>query len=203
MSERASIGSTSLLTAGDLSAVPNPDLPHELWHGVLRVVMPASGAHGYAVSRLTVLLGQHVFAHDLGALFSESTGFLLERGPDTLLCPDVAFVAKARLPAGGLGSPFPEFAPDLAVEVLSAGDRPGAARTKAAEYLRLGVRCVWVFDLTRRQVQVHARGVGPDGRIETSVLGEGEVLDGRDVLPGFRQPLAELFRAVCPPRASA
>jgi Uma2 family endonuclease len=202
MPGRASIGSTPLLSAGDLSAVPNPDLPHELWHGVLRVVMPASGAHGYAVSRLTVLLGQHVFAHDLGALFSESTGFLLERGPDTLLCPDVAFVAKARLPAGELGSPFLEVAPDLAVEVLSAGDRPAAVRAKVAEYLRLGVRCVWVFDLAQRRVQVHA-GVGPDRRVETTELGEGDVLEGRDFLPGFRQALAELFRAVRPPMGSA
>jgi hypothetical protein len=36
-------------------------------------------------------------------------------------------------------------------------------------------------------------------RIATSELGEGDVLDGRDVLPGFRQPLAELFRTLHPP----
>ena len=41
MPERAAIGSTTLLTADDLPAVPARDLPHELWHGVLRVVMPA------------------------------------------------------------------------------------------------------------------------------------------------------------------
>lgn len=197
MPGRDSIGSTTLLTAADLSAVPDPDLPHELWRGVLRVVMPASGAHGSAVSRLTVTLGQHVYAHDLGELFTESTGFLLERGPDTLLCPDVAFVAKGRLRAGALGWSFPEIAPDLAVEVLSASDRPAAVRAKVAEYLRLGVRCVWVFDTTKRRVQVHARGAGPFSPIATAELGEGDVLDGRDVLPGFRQPLAELFRAVC------
>jgi Uma2 family endonuclease len=198
MPGRASIGSTSLHTADDLLALPDPDLPHELWRGVLRVVMPASGAHGYAVSRLTVMLGQHVYAYDLGGLFSESTGFLLERGPDTVLCPDVAFVAKGRLTAAGLGSPFPETAPDLAVEVLSAGDRPAAVRSKVAEYLRLGVHCVWVFDLAKRRVQVHARGVGADSRIATTELGEGDVLDGRDILPGFRQPLAELFLAIRP-----
>ena len=198
MPGRDAIRSTSILTADDLAAVPDPDLPHELWHGVLRVVMPASGAHGAAVSRLTVTLGQHVYAHDLGELFSESTGFLLERGPDTLLCPDVAFVAKGRLAAGALRWSFPEIAPDLAVEVLSPGDRPAEVRAKVAEYLRLGVRCVWVFDLGARRVQVHTPGEGPDRRIATAELGEGDVLDGGDVLPGFHQPLAELFRAVCP-----
>jgi Uma2 family endonuclease len=197
MPGRDPIGSTSILSADDLPAVLDPDLPHELWHGVLRVVMPASGAHGVAVSLLTVMLGQHVYAHDLGKLFSESTGFLLERDPDTLLCPDVAFVAKGRLAAGALRWSFPEIAPDLAVEVLSPGDRPAEVRAKVAEYLRLGVRCVWVFDLGARRVQVHAPGEGPDGRIATAELGEGDVLDGGDLLPGFRQPLAELFRALC------
>ncbi|HEV3456069.1 MAG TPA: Uma2 family endonuclease [Thermoanaerobaculia bacterium] len=193
MPGRAAIGSTTPFTAGELAAVPNPDLPHELWHGVLRLVMPASAAHGWAVSRLTVMLGQFVYAHDLGELFSESTGFLLERGPDTLLCPDVAFVAKERLPAGALGSPFLEIAPDLAVEVLSAGDRPAAVRAKVAEYLRLGVRCVWVVDPAARRMQLHARDADPGNRIATSELREGDVLDGREILPGFRQPLAELF----------
>src|SRR5579864_7552285 len=165
MPARDPIGSTSILSADELQAVPDPDLPHELWHGALRVVMPASGAHGAAVSRLTVTLGQHVYAHDLGELFSESTGFVLERDPDTLLCPDVAFVAKGRLAAGGRGWGFPQIAPDLAVEVLSPSDRPAEVRAKVAEYLRLGVRCVWVFDLGARRVQVHTPGEGPDRRI--------------------------------------
>jgi Uma2 family endonuclease len=198
MSGRDPIGSTSILSADDLQAVLDPDLPHELWHGVLHAVMPASGTHGVAVSRLSFTLGQHVYAHDLGELFSESTGFLLERGPDTLLCPDVAFVAKGRLAAGVLRRSFPEIAPDLAVEVLSPGDRPAEVRAKVAEYLRLGVRCVWVFDLWARRVQVHTPGEGPDRRIASAELGEGDVLDGGDVLPGFHQPLAELFRALCP-----
>src|SRR5260370_25281880 len=168
MPGRAAIGSPTLFTAGELAAVPNPDLPRDIWQGVLRVVMTASAAHGWAVSRLTVMLGQFVYAHDLGELFSESTGFLLQRGPDTLLCPDVAFVAKGRLPAGALGSPFLEVAPDLAVEILSAGDRPAAVGAKVAEYFRLGVRCVWAFDPAAHRVQVHARDAAPGRPIATS-----------------------------------
>jgi Uma2 family endonuclease len=181
------------LTAEDLLSVPDPDLPHELWRGVLRTVMPAGGTHGYAVSLLTVALGQHVYSRDLGEVFTESTGFVLERGPDTVLCPDVSFVARQRLPAGGLGWSFPELAPDLAIEVLSPDDRPGEVRAKVAEYLRLGVRRVWVFQLVKRRVQVHARGAGPGSRITTTDLGDGDVLEGGDVLPGFRYSLAELF----------
>jgi len=186
----------TMLTAEELLAVPDPDLPHELWRGVLRRVMPASGAHGYAVTLLISALAQHVYSHDLGKLFSESTGFVLERSPDTVLCPDVAFVAKQRLPAGGPGWSFPELAPDLAVEVLSPSDRSGEVRAKVAEYLRLGVRCVWIFHPAKRTVQVHARGAGPASRITITVLGERDVLDGGEVLPGFRYPLAQLFSAL-------
>ncbi|MBV8199449.1 MAG: Uma2 family endonuclease, partial [Acidobacteria bacterium] len=135
------------------------------------------------------------YAHDLGELFSEATGFLLARGPDTVLCPDLAFVAKGRLPPGGLGAAFPEVAPDLAVEVLSASDRPAAVRAKVAEYLRLGVRGVWVFDLGQRRVQIHTRLAGPEMRTVTAELREDDVLEGGDLLPGFRRSLADLLGA--------
>jgi Uma2 family endonuclease len=55
---------------------------------------------------------------ELGELFSEQTGFILRRRPDVVRCPDVAFVAAARLP-GGVRDGALELAPDLAVEVLS------------------------------------------------------------------------------------
>jgi Uma2 family endonuclease len=128
MSGRDATGSTSILSAEDLQGVPDPDLPHELWHGELRVVMPASGAHGVAVSRLTVMLGQHVYAHDLGELFTESTGFLLERDPDTLLCPDVAFVAKGRPAGRAVPRPLPA---GLTAECAPARRDQGTAASRS------------------------------------------------------------------------
>lgn len=178
---------TTLLTADDLLSVPDPDLPHELLRGVLRRVMPAAGSHGLVVGRLFVALGRYVQAHGLGELFSEATGFLLARRPDTVLCPDIAFVTGERLAAAGLGDPFPELAPDLAVEVLSTGDRAAEVKAKAAEYLAAGVRAVWVIDPAARTVRVH-RGTG-----EARLLTERDVLDGADVVAGFRCPVAELF----------
>ncbi len=181
---------TTLLTAADLQLVPDPELPHELLRGALRRVMPASGAHGLVAGRLFVALGQHVQAHHLGELFSEATGFLLARHPDTVLCPDLSFVARERLAASGLGEPFPELAPDLAVEVLSTGDRPAAMRAKVAEYLRAGVRAVWVLDPAARTVRVH------HGKGGARLLSERDTLDGGDVVTGFRCPVATLFAAL-------
>jgi|HubBroStandDraft_3_1064219.scaffolds.fasta_scaffold06826_3 Uma2 family endonuclease len=186
------MGPTTLLTADDLLAPAYGDLPHELWRGGLRSVMPASYGHGSVVSRLTVGVGQHVYAHDLGEIFSADTGFQLERDPDTVLCPDLAFVRKGRLPAGGLGWRFAEVAPDLAVEVLSPNDRAAEVREKVGAYLRLGVSAVWVIDPVERTVRIYIR----EGR--DVLLGERDDLDGGEVLPGFRYPAAALFAALRP-----
>src|ERR1700674_1115764 len=186
---------TALLSADDLflPELAEPDLPHELWRGELRLVTPASGPHGAVCSRLLGAMAQHVYPRNLGALFTEGTPFLLERGPDTVLCPDVAFVARERLPPGGLAGRFMELAPDLAIEVLSPGDRPAEVRAKAAAYLRLGVRAVWVLDPRVRAVRTRAC-VGR--RIIETTLTEGDTLDGGEVLPGFRVPVAFLFADV-------
>ncbi len=182
------MGTETLLTAADLLDLdlPYPDLPHELWRGVLHTVTPASWKHGMIVSRVTFFLAQHVLAHGLGEVFSEATGFLLERGPDTVLCPDVSFVAKDRLAGCRPESPFAELAPDLAVEVLSPGNRPAEVRRRVAAFLELGVRAVWIVDPVRKTVRVH-------GAAGESLLGEGDVLEGGEVLPGFREPIAKLF----------
>ena len=184
------MGSKTLLTVDDLLRVPEPDLPHELRRGVLRLVTPAITTHGAVSARLLGALAQHVYSHDLGALFTAEAGFILERDPDTLLCPDVAFVSRERLPAGGLEPRFLELAPDLAVEVLTPSSRAGEVRTKVADYLRLGVRAVWVVYPTRRIVRIHSRA----GRRTSAVLlAEDDMLDGGEVVPGFRCRIAELF----------
>jgi Uma2 family endonuclease len=78
-------------------------------------------------------------------------------------------------------------APDLAVEVLSPGDRPGEVLAKVADWLTGGARLVWVLDPERRQVRVFRT----DG--SESLLGESDALDGEDVLPGFSCPLVDLL----------
>ena len=56
----------------------------------------AIGSIEYAIaklgSHLIVVLGYYVETNHLGAVFAAETGFVLERGPDTVLAPDIAFV---------------------------------------------------------------------------------------------------------------
>jgi len=76
---------------------------------------------------------------------------------------------------------------DLAVEVVSTNDLFTEVARKAEEYLRAGVRRLWVVEPTLRVVYVYR----PDGTI--SILRETHELDGEDVLPGFRCRVVELF----------
>ncbi|HTD62770.1 MAG TPA: Uma2 family endonuclease [Gemmatimonadaceae bacterium] len=82
---------------------------------------------------------------------------------------------------------IPYLAPDLAVEVLSPSNRAGEMATKIAEYFAKGTRLVWLADPKKRTVAVYAPDALP------YILGNGEFLDGGDVLPGFRVAVNRLF----------
>lgn len=177
-------------TATDLLGMPERDVRYELVAGELRVTTPASGAHGLVVGRVFLALGRHVHDRSLGALFTEATGFQLRQDPDTVRCPDVAFVRAERLPEDGLGPGFMQLAPDLAVEVTSPDDRPTESGEKVKEYLEVGVRAVWVVDPSSRTVTVHQAGRVP------RLLHERDALDGGEVVPGFHLEVRELFVGV-------
>lgn len=48
-------------------------------------------------------------------------------------------------------------APDLAVEILSAGNTPGEMQMKLEEYRRAGVRLIWYIDPETRTAVVHTQ----------------------------------------------
>jgi Uma2 family endonuclease len=115
------------------------------------------------------------------------SGYVLHRQPDTVRGPDISFVSNARMGSDHIPREFIPGTPDLAVEVLSPSDRPSEIAERIADYFGAGARLVWVVDPDRLCVVVHH----PDGG--TAELGMGEVLDGEDVVPGFRCDLAEVF----------
>jgi Uma2 family endonuclease len=173
------------MTAEELFELPDDHMRHELVEGELRAMSPAGFDHGRLALRIGARILDHVEGHGLGAVLAAETGFVLGRNPDTVRAPDVAFVAADRVPGGARG--FPELAPDLVVEVVSPFDRASEVAAKAAMWLDAGVRLVWVVDPQARLAAVHH----PGGLV--TVLREDGALDGEDVLPGFRLPLAPLF----------
>jgi Uma2 family endonuclease len=158
----------------------------ELIRGELHMMSPAGAEHGRIVTRIATRLSLFVEARGLGAVMSGDPGFWIGRDPDTVRAPDVAFLATDRVsPAPAPG--FVEGAPDLAVEVLSPGDRAGEVRAKVQVWLEAGCKAVWVVDPAKRTVTVYR----PDGT--AACLGPTDELTAENTLPGFSLRVEEIF----------
>jgi Uma2 family endonuclease len=175
------------ITAEELFRMPDDGYKYELVAGRLRKMTPAGSLHGIVGMRLATAISTHVEQHGLGVVFAADTGFKLVSNPDTVRAPDVAFVARERIPATGIPTTYWHGAPDLAVEVLSPTDVRSEIDEKIEEYLACGVRQVWFVEPLARRVTIHRPAAKPE------VLNEGDTLDGAELLPGFRYPLPRLF----------
>jgi Uma2 family endonuclease len=172
------------MTADELLAMPDDGIRRELVAGELREMTPAGGEHGEVGMRLSWRLAQHVESQGLGATFTSDTGFRLARKPETVRCPDLSFVSKARYvrTKGVIDG-----APDLAIEIVSPWDRYGDVLEKVDEYLDAGTRMVVVVHPPQRTAVVYRSKNAP------VVLTEADVLEGADVVPGWSVPLRSIF----------
>lgn len=172
-------------TAEDVERLPEEER-FELIRGERLDVSPTSGIHGALQIALGAAILQHARIGRSGRVYTE-TGFLVSRQPDTLLAPDVSFVRSARVLSRDRQGAYLPQAPDLAVEILSPGDRTSQSLEKVRTYLDAGVSIVWVIDPQRRRVTVWMQ----DETVHE--LKPGDVLEGGDILPGFRLSVDELF----------
>lgn len=78
-------------------------------------------------------------------------------------------------------------APDLAVEVVSPEDVYTELEEKVLEWLEAGTRMVVVVNPRKRAVTVY-RSLS-----DVVVLTNHDILDGGDVVPGWKLPLGNLF----------
>lgn len=177
----------TLLTADELFSLPADGNRRELVKGELRTMAPAGAEHGFVAGEVFGFVREHVRRHRVGYTFAAETGFTIGRDPDTVRAPDVAFVAAGRFAGNVLPARFADLAPDLVVEVVSPSDTAREIQEKVEDWLRAGVRMVWVVYPSTRSVTVYR------SLTEVRVLTEAETLEGEDVLPGFTCPVRDLF----------
>ena len=149
--------------------------------------MPSGGQHAKTAANLTILLGSYIKANRLGELAVTDAGVRLERNPDTVREPDIAFFLADKWPPGVEIPGYIEIIPDLVVEIASPSDRPSQIRGKAQMWISYGVPLVWVVYPNTRTVDTYPS----DGPVVT--LGEDDTLDGGDVLPGFTCTVRDIF----------
>jgi Uma2 family endonuclease len=162
----------------------NADRILELIEGEIVEKMPSFTPSRIA-SRINRVVGNFVDKRHLGYVTGEAGGYVIS--PGNVFNPDVGYISKERLPeVPEREAPVP---PDLAVEVKSPTDSKRAMRRKAEKYLSAGTRLVWLVFPEQQLVEVYT----PDEDVQ--VVGIDGTLDGGDVLPGFRLPVREIFKA--------
>jgi Uma2 family endonuclease len=185
------------LIAEDLTVVPYrvpvrlPD-KYEVVFGRILEPRPMSSYARTLANRLKQAVDRFLVANDLGTSEVEN-GFHIPLAEDEgrNRIPDWAFVSYERWPKDRphpLTGNFRDVVPDIAAEVVSPTDPADELLVKVREYLRGGVRLVWVVYPAAREVHAYRPGVR-DVRV---YLADDE-LDAGDILPAFRTPVGPLF----------
>lgn len=151
--------------------------------------MPMGTFAAWVATRLATRLTMTAEKAAAGRVFSEAL-FILDREGRLRRRPDVAFVSAATWP---LDRPLPpagdwQIVPDLAVEIASPRDQLEAALAKIDEYFHYSVKQVWLIVPPLRRIYVY------HSPFKVTIKELGTELDGGTLIPGFRLPVAELFR---------
>ena len=179
-----------LITADELLELDAKGVRGELIRGVLCETMPPGVDHAAIVANLTAILAMFTKRQrPRGRLLAGDPGIWIERGPDTVRAPDIAFYIADRMAPGDSVPGYAELVPDLAIEVVSPSDTVIEANDKAQMWVGNGVRMVWVVWPRWGTVEVFRPGE------EVVELSGDQVLDGGDILPGFSTTVNEIYDA--------
>ena len=176
-------------TEKELQALPEDGFLHEVVDGELVMSPKNNWYHGRICTRLLVAISQFVSEHRLGAVLDSSTGFWMFNR--NCRAPDVSFVPKARLGALGFHPRDNRFfpgAPDLAIEILSPNNTRREIDDRLKDFFASGTQIAWVIHPAEECVEVcHSL-------TQRALIGSGGVLEGESLMPGFRYPIADLFK---------
>ncbi|MXX83221.1 MAG: Uma2 family endonuclease [Chloroflexi bacterium] len=171
-----------------VEAPENQDCNLELVEGVVIEMSKPKLLHGIVSANLVLEIGTFVRAHDLGYVVTNDAGFILQRntyGRDTIRGFDVAFISNVRAPET-LEDAWYEEVPDLAVEVISPGNKASDIHLKVMQLQNAGTRLIWLVYPETRTVQAYTE----DG---ATILREDDTLSGGDALPGFAPRVGDIF----------
>ena len=173
-----------LITADELLAMPRDGNRYELVRGVLIKKMPTGDPHGMVVVLTAHYMTQYALSSGHGQTRSGETGYILDRDPDTVRAPDVAWYSPDNIPPPGTRG-FPDVVPDLVVEVKSPSNSNSEMAAKSRMWLwrkdgpGYGAKMALVLDPQTETVIKYKPDSTP------TILTTDDVLDGDDVLPGF------------------
>ena len=179
-------------TYGDLAALPDDQLRHELIDGEHFVSPSPNTTHQTISLNLVRLLLPYLDRHRLGEVFYAP--FDVKLSMFTVLVPDLVYFTAERF-ARVVNEKHATAAPDLVVEILSPGTRRRDKGRKRAVYDREGVGEYWIVDPEARSVTALRRPRAGAGLTDVATLTfeAGGVLES-PLFPGLRIPLRDVFR---------
>ena len=139
--------------------------------------------HSGIATRLIIKIGIFLEKQNIGRVYSEAH---FQIGEDKRI-PDVAFVAKEKIPATGEPQKFWDFAPDLAIEVVSPTDFYQDVTEKIEDYFSAGVQQVWIINPETEKLTVYFSPV------EAKIYTKTDSLNCKEILPNFRLNLSDIF----------
>jgi Uma2 family endonuclease len=186
------VANALLFTPEDLLALPD-GVSYELVDG--KLVERNMGMESSQIGvRITLQIGKYLEDHPLGLLFGADAGYrCFPDAPEKVRKPDVSFIKFGRLEEDRAPKGHCSIPPDLAVEVLSPKDLVYDVEEKVDEYMRAGVRLIWIVSPRSRTVRIHRQPSSPRGSF--TGLSSDQPLDGEDVLPGFSCKVGNFFEA--------
>lgn len=176
---------TERCSVRDYLAGPETLRRRELEWGVVREPPAPFYAHQARVTRLTVLLDEHVRARALGRVVVSPIDVVLDANRALIVQPDVVFVAASRV---AMIHNQIWGAPDLVVEVLSPWTARRDRTKKLDWYQHYGVRECWLVAPRPWRIEVHA--FQPARR--TRIFRTGRLRSA--VLPDLNIRVADVFR---------
>ena len=169
-----------------INAPENADKWFEMLRGIIYEVVMPTPIHAFIASLIYRFIANFLDTHPLGFAYADGCMFYLPNGDHFI--PDAAFVSKEHAPI--IPSRY-DIAPDLAVEVISPSNKPDDMLLKIEGYIECGTRLVWAIYPEEKLVRVW-RSDGK-GRASVQKLDLNGVLDGEDVLPGFKLAIKDIF----------
>jgi Uma2 family endonuclease len=163
------------------------DVPCELIDGVLVEKAPMSSLEDSLTTVLACYLHLFLQRTRLGKGFT--AGAIYRLTPEQGRLPDFTVCLNDKFPSGKVERvPYVDFAPDLAVEVLSKSNTLAEIAEKRRELFEAGTQLMWIVDPGSRTIDVLTSAD------DAVTLTEDDVLTGGDLLPGFELSINEWFR---------
>ena len=169
--------------------------PYEIIEGAW-VWLPMPGAdHQWLSSVIAGFLWDYVRANDFGVVLTAPCDVVIRRTPRLQTRqPDIMFISAERTGIRGRRelrrTRRIEFAPDIAVEILSPDEARRELAGKLRDYAEIGVREVWIVTAQGETVEVLNLQEGQ--YVRGGIYGIGDLVQS-SVLPGFSLAVETIF----------